>query len=597
MNLRTTGILLLLNVLLALGLVLTRDRGGDGGRVKLLPESVDISGTDVITFSAARGVPAFSLHKGPKGRWHLGAPDGPLANQVAAVSILADLMRAPVLPFEVKAGADHGLEPPVRTLTLSTKGQEIVGIEFGHTHPLNVGTFARVKGDAEVRLTLIDLGSMIGRRPGHYRELRVFPFSPLEIRRLEVERTRKDGSASRIAADRKWLTWFLESPRRLRGDSRAFEGMVSGLLGIRRTAIQPRPQQQPNVRVSVLTETDRVDLDIWVFHESAWLGCVRGEQDAISLDRLSVRPLIADFGQLWDRALFQDSAHRATAVEWKLGSAESVVVEQDPVRPDGWLMRKPRDVPADTDACRAFIQQLVQMKADGLVEAGITDEAAGLAPPWGRIRVRFAGGAGEQELLVGTPLSDGHRVRFARDTENIFRLTEKKLRVLSPSPLGLVDRTIYRGTWQQVSQVEIKRGASERFLFENVGQEEKRHWRCTDTSTTPRKPAESYVAGTPMRNLIVHLTERLRGDAVLAWSQAGAPPAWGVRHPRYVIAFADTRRGATRQIRIAVGRPQEDRNGETWYPVWREGPGLSEHSFVYRIDRELVRRIRAVMPD
>ena len=109
MSLRTTAILLALNVLVAIGLMLTRDEGPAGGRMRLLPDATDLSAADAIGFSAANGSPAFTLHKGPKGRWHLGAPDGPLANQVAATAILGDLMRAPVLPFETDAVVDLGL--------------------------------------------------------------------------------------------------------------------------------------------------------------------------------------------------------------------------------------------------------------------------------------------------------------------------------------------------------------------------------------------------------------------------------------------------------------------------------------------------------
>jgi len=188
------------------------------------------------------------------------------------------------------------------------------------------------------------------------------------------------------------------------------------------------------------------------------------------------------------------------------------------------------------------------------------------------------------------------RIVSVRDPENIYRLDAAKLELLPRSALALVDRTVYRGNWKVVGRLDLRRGPAESYRLENVGQTDKTQWRRTDLAA-PGGGRDGFVAGTPVRDLITYLTEQFRAERVLAWSRADAAPEWGVDRPEFRIRFRDTDPRQNRFIEIAIGARQEDRSGRSWYPVWHEGEALPGHSYVYRIGDELVRKLRAVLPD
>jgi hypothetical protein len=596
MNPRTTIVLVALNVIVYAAILFTADSSRGPERTKLLAQDLDLGNASTIRFSAAKGLPAFTLARADDGRWRLDGPNGPLANQSAVKRILEDLGRAPVLPFETGVESELGLEPPARTVAFGAGDTDLLVVELGRVHPLGLGVFVRIRGEDEAHLTFPDLAPLLTQQPGNFRELRIFPFSPLDITRLELRRDTPQGTES-IEAERKWLTWFLKKPRRLRG-SRRFDSVVASLLGIRRQGVVQVPRVGPNLRVTVHTATDSVGLDVWVYQgQDRWIGRVRGEESGFPLSGPELEPrLLLEFRHLWDHRLFHDPARTVTRLEWSVSGHPPTVIQRDPANPDAWYLLKPRKAAGDREACNQFVQELVRLEADGLDPPGTTPGAVGLDPPDGHLVVQYATVGGPRSLVIGKPRGKSVRVFWEREPENIFVLNAAKLSLIPSNALTLVDRTIYRGDWRFVALLEIRRGSDERFRLENVGAVANKQWQRIDVSPEPRFP-EAFVPGAEMLRLINYLTEKLRGEAVLAWSTDRAPAEWGVDRPRYVISFPDTNaKQGNRRVKIAIGRVQEDRAGRRWYPCWHLGEALSERTYVYRIDDALVRRIRKVLP-
>jgi hypothetical protein len=359
---------------------------------------------------------------------------------------------------------------------------------------------------------------------------------------------------------------------------------------------------RPNLEVTVQGGADRIHLDIWVMARGGWIGRVRGEETGVALNELELRVLLTRFDDLWDHRLFFDSARRVERLAWQIEGYPTLALARDLRVPDGWFLEVPgpkettRTVAADPQACHDLIQELLRVELDGLDPAGTSLKDAGLAPPAGYLHLHFSGGGGKQHFRIGTIRKKLVPLCRDREPETVFLLQAAKLSLLPRSALDLVDRTPYRGDWRRINELDIHCGADERYRFRNVGQSEARHWQRTDVSETPRQP-EGFVAGTPMRQLSTFLTEKLRADTVLAWNRENAPAAWGVDQPRFRIVFRDTSPARRRFIQMAVGQPQEDRSGRTWYPMWLEGEALSERPYVYKINDELVRWLQAVLPD
>jgi len=596
MNPRTTIVLVALNVIVYAAILLTADSSSGPERTRLLAKDVDLGDASTIRFSPGKGLPAFTLARADDGRWRLDDPNGPLANQSAVQRILEDLRRAPVLPFETGAKSELGLDPPARTLTLGARDSDLLVVDLGRVHPLGIGVFVRIRGEDEAHLTFPDLAPLLTYQPGNFRELRIFPFSPLDIERLELRVDTPQGTHV-VEAERKWLTWFVEKPRRLRGNRR-FDDIVTSLIGLRRQGVVEVPRVAPNLRVTVRTALDSVGLDVWVYRgKDRWIGRIRGENSAFPLSGPELEPrLLLQFKHLWDHRLFHDPARTISRLEWSVFGHPPAVIQRDPADPDAWYLLKPRKAEGDREACNQFVQELVRLEADGLDPPGTTPGAAGLDPPDGQLEVHYATVGGPRSLLIGKPRGKLLRVLWKREPENVFVLNAAKLSLIPSNALTLVDRTIYRGDWRFVALLEIRRGSDDRFRLENVGQIQDKQWLRTDVSKEPRFP-EAFVPGAEMLRLINYLTEKLRGEAVLAWSTDQAPAEWGVDRPRYVVSFPDPNaKQGNRRVKIAIGRVQEDRTGRRWYPCWHLGEALSKRPYVYRIDDELVHRIRKVLP-
>ncbi len=604
MNPRTTLVLVCLNCLVFIGLflILRRDRDDRGGRRKFLPATVDLGAVVAIDFSRSKERAPIQIRMDEKKRWHLDAPDGPLANQGMCKSLLELLDRAPIKNYETGVEKDLGLNPPVRTLTLIQGDGLKHVIELGSIHPMAIGVFARFQGEEEIHLTDPDFARVIDLRKGNLREVRPFPFTPLEVKRMNLKRRTLSGEED-IEAERKWLVWFLVKPQEVRGTAR-LDDMVSALLGLRRSRVTQVPGALPGVEVTLETSVDTVTLDLWMVRGSdKSIARVRGEEDGFTVTNPEFRALRVKFSQLWDHGLFHDASSHLSRVEWRRGDLEPVCLLRDPTDWKRWWCEKPRKAPADREFVNQFTQDLVRFQVDDLEAPGTDPHAVGLETPHIHLSLTFDRGAGKETVVVSKPENRIARLRRIRPGMKgdgscpIFRVQAARLDILPRNVLVLLDRTICSGDWKGISSLYIQRG-EDRFQLRNVGIDQNRHWLRSDISDDPTHE-DGYVSSDPMRLLLTHLLD-LRAEVVIAASLDEADPAWNLQRPDWVVTFQDTDTSKNRTVKIAVGRAvTEKRSGRSWYPVWRLDPdtkGLSRPPFVYRIGPELVKKIRDVLP-
>lgn len=602
MNPRTTLVLVCLNCLVVAGLLLTQDRGGRGGRKKFLPETVDLRAVVAVDFSRSKDWASFRIQMDEKKRWHLETQDGPLANQGMVKSLLNLLDRAPIKNFETGGEKNLGLNPPVRTLTLTRSDGRKHVIELGSIHPLAIGVFARIQGEEEIHLTAPDFARVLDLQKGNLREIRPFPFAPLDVKRMRLKRRTLSGEED-IEAERRWLVWFLLQPQEVRGTAR-LDDMVSALLGLRRSRVTQVPGALPGVEVTLETSVDAVTLDLWMVRGTdTSIARVRGEEDGFMVTNPEFRALGVQFRQLWNHRLFHDASSHLSRVEWKRGDQEAVRLVRDPTNWKRWWCEKPRKAPADWDFVNKFTQDLVRFQVDDLEAPGTDPRAVGLDAPYVHLSLTFERGAGKETVVFSKPEQKIARLRRVRPgvkgggTGPIFSIQAARLDLLPRNVLLLLDRTIYSGDWKGVSSLYIQRG-EDRFQLRNVGIDQSRHWLRSDISDDPAHE-DGYVPSDPMRILLTHLLD-LRAEEVIAASRDEADPAWNTHKPDWVITFQDTNASKNRTVKIAVGRAMtEKRSGRSWYPVWNLDPdtkGLSRSPFVYRIGPELVKKIRDVLP-
>lgn len=587
MRMRTTLILIALNAIVAVLLFATRPPEVVERRKTLVPAEVELGeSAESIAFSASRSAPAFALVRDARGRWRIDAADGPLASQPIAHAILDTLRRAPILPFDTGDGADAGLEPPQRTVTVTRSDGGPVQVAIGRA--VGRGTFVRFGDEESIYLTSNVIDALLLHQPGSLRELRPFAFSGLDVHRLAFSRRRPDG-VDAFAAERRWLTWFVQEPLAIRGHTRLLDGIVSAMIGLTRTqAVMPIADLRgapPAIELTLATKDESVSADLWSVDQArgSWIVRIGDETTGFQLESGALRALLVPLEDLYDRKLFHDPAVAVTGIEWQRGTLAPIALERGVDRL--WRVTAPQAAPADDDVVPRLLEDLVQLEADGVEPAGSDATALGFERPAGRIRVSFGDRVAETIELAGSPAPT--HARLANRPNNVYRFAAGRLdAALPPTALPLLDRTVLTSDWRRIHEVDIVHEGTT-YQFEVVGTTSANQWRRTPFTGDTRGDATA-VRGQPMRLFLSALSE-LEADGVVAWNASEATELTGA--PRYTVRFVDPQTGVRNELCIGAARPPASGIGDEWHPVWFVSGGLPGRAFVYRIGPDLPRRV------
>jgi hypothetical protein len=374
-------------------------------------------------------------------------------------------------------------------------------------------------------------------------------------------------------------TWKMTAPLQAEADAREVDALLRALLLGKVTrvvdeeanALEPFGLAKPSVTVTITAGSRKERIAIGdIGPISSTLYVMRDSDKKVLLTDLAAKDFLNKrlYAFRKKEVLPFDEA-KAERLRLTYPNREIVLYrtgEVDKLKRNKWVLRAPREAPADTTEARMLLARIQEVKALGFIDAGKEREAVAktLKKPQLRLTVYVAGTEQTASFYQPDP-SSGEAYAVTTEQAPIYRISPSVIKDLTKEPFALQDKRLLGAEYDDIAMLTVKTQSEQYTLINQTG-----------TWVFEGKPEEKLDQ--QKVDLFVSRVASLPAELLVA-KEGGPPAKYGLATPAAELT-ATGKDGKTRR-RLALGT----KTGGLLYAVGSGLPG------VYQVRADILSQI------